>query len=30
LYVERWLFVLDIKIIFLTVWSLMRDQENAY
>ncbi len=30
LYVERWLFVLDIKIIFLTVWSLVRDQENAY
>ena len=30
LYVERWLFVLDIKIIFLTLWSLVRDQENAY
>jgi Undecaprenyl-phosphate glucose phosphotransferase len=30
LYVERWLFALDIKIIFLTLWALFRDQENAY
>lgn len=30
LYVEKWLFALDIKIIFLTLWSLFRDQENAY
>ncbi|MEM9831973.1 MAG: undecaprenyl-phosphate glucose phosphotransferase [Bacteroidota bacterium] len=30
LYIEKWLFALDIKIIFLTLWSLARDHENAY
>ncbi len=29
-YIEKWFFVLDIKIIFLTIFSLMRGQENAY
>ena len=29
-YVKNWSFLLDLKIIFLTVWSLFRGNENAY
>jgi len=29
-YIERWTFWLDIKIVFLTVVSLVRGNENAY
>lgn len=29
-YVESWTFLLDLKIIFLTVWNIIRGEENAY
>jgi lipopolysaccharide/colanic/teichoic acid biosynthesis glycosyltransferase len=28
-YMENWSFLLDIKIIFLTVWNILREEENA-
>jgi lipopolysaccharide/colanic/teichoic acid biosynthesis glycosyltransferase len=30
LYIERWSFLLDIKVIWLTVQNMFRGQENAY
>jgi lipopolysaccharide/colanic/teichoic acid biosynthesis glycosyltransferase len=29
-YLENWSFLLDLKIIFLTVWNAIRGEENAY
>lgn len=29
-YLENWSFLLDLKIIFLTVWNTMRGEENAF
>jgi lipopolysaccharide/colanic/teichoic acid biosynthesis glycosyltransferase len=29
-YIENWSFLLDIKIILLTVWNMMRGEKNAY
>ncbi len=30
IYVEGWTFLLDLKIIFLTIWNIVRGEENAY
>lgn len=30
IYVENWAFFLDLKIIFLTIWNVVRGEENAY
>ena len=29
-YVENWTFLMDLKIIFLTVWNVIRGEKNAY
>jgi len=29
-YIENWSFILDIKIVFLTVWNMLRGDKNAY
>ena len=29
-YIENWSFLLDLKIIWLTVWNMIRGEENAY